>query len=314
MRFWNAGVEKEVVIGKALPYALYGADRKQLIAAGEVVANAVVRDYLHAYAVYASDIASLSGADELIKYGVEKKLPAVLAALSQAYSSASKRIHFGFKMSHNEASPTHPTLLVGVLENGNFVLTVPQLPDGSPLPVAARETWLFRAFYVTSALRFRAAILDVAVAPFAHLYVGPPQNIERQNIRRWPRVQLCIPAVPDAAGDVRFIVVDLSVGGARLAAEARAPLQKGQRVTVQLNLPLMQTEFPITLEAQVRNLYGHADPQQPEVTFYGLLFEKPSQQSMLILHGFVQEQMTAELDRVSQLLAQPSSQPAPKQY
>ena len=303
MRFWNAAVDTELGIGKALPYSLYGADRKLLLAAGEIVANAVVRDHLKANGVYASDMELLSGADELTRYGLEKKLPATLAALSRAYSSASKRKQIGFKMSRNEADAACPTSMIGMLENGNFILSAPRLPNGSPLPVVPGQTWLFRAFYVTAALRFRAQILDVATVPFAHLYVGQPQNIERQNIRRWPRAQLCVPVVPNAAGDVRFIVTDLSVGGVRLAAESREPLQRGQRVVVQMNLPLMQGEFPITLEAQVRNLYGHTDPQHPEITFYGLLFEKPSQLATLIFHGFVQEQMATELDRVSQLLA-----------
>ena len=305
MRFWNAAVETEVVIGKALPYTLYGADRKLLLAAGEVIANAVVRDYLKATAVYASDV-ELSGADEVTRYDIEKKVPASLLALSRAYKSASQRRQFGFKMSRNDSSTAYPALMIGLLENGNFVLSAPQLDDAA-LPVVAGETWLFRAFYVTAALRFRAKILDVATTPFSHLYVGPPQSIHRQNIRHWPRVKLCIPVVPNAAGDVKFIVTDLSVGGARLAAESRAPLTRGQRIAIQMNLPVMQSEFPIALEAQVRNVYGQVDPQHPGITFYGLLFEKPAQLSTLILHGFVQEQMTSELDRVSQLLAQQSS-------
>lgn len=302
MRFWTAAGETEIAIGKTLPYSIYGADRKLLLAAGQIIANAVVRDHLKASGVYCSDAGMLTGAYDVKKFAIERKLSPALLAFTQAYSDAKSRSQFGFKISADEKSTTYTISMVGMLENGNSIMTVPQQADGSPVAIAAGQSWVFRAFYVTAALRFRAEILHVDNEPFPHLYIGPPQLMERQNIRRWPRVQLCKPVNPDGSGEVRYILVDLSVGGARLAAESRAPLVKGQHMTLPVNVPMLQTEYPLTLAAVVLNPYGTSDARHPEIAFYGLQFEKPTQIQLLTLHGFVQEQMCMEMDRVTQLL------------
>jgi hypothetical protein len=302
MRFWTAAGESELVIGKALPYSIYGADRKLLLGAGQIVANAVVRDHLRTSGVYCSDDGMLTGAYDVKKFAIERKLSPALLNFTQAYSDAKARSQFGFKIAADEKGTGYSISMIGMLENGHSIMTAPLLPDGSAVPVAVGQSWLFRAFYVTAALRYRAEILHVGDVPFPHLYIGPPQSMERQNIRRWPRVQLCKPVNPDGSGEVRNIMVDLSVGGTRLAAEARFPLVKGQRVTLPVELPMLQSEYPLILTGVVLNIYGTSDTRHPDIALYGLQFEKPTQLQLLTLHGFVQEQMCAEMDRVTQLL------------
>jgi hypothetical protein len=312
MKFWTVTSESELAIGKALPYSIYGADRKLLLPAGQIIANAVVRDHLKTSGVYCSDEGMLTGSYDVKKFAIERRLSPTLLAFTHTYSDAKTRSQFGFKISSDEKSTGYSVSMIGMLDNGNSVMTAPLLADGSPVPVHAGQSWLFRAFYVTAALRFRADILHANAVPFPHLYIGPPQQMERQNIRRWPRVQLCKPVNPDGSGDVRYIMVDLSVGGVRLAAEARFPLQKGQRLTLPVNLPMLQTDYPLTLTAVVLNVYGSNDADHPDVAFYGLQFEKPTHLQLLTLHGFVQEQMCAEMDRVTQLLADAEKAPKPK--
>jgi len=58
----------------------------------------------------------------------------------------------------------------------------------------------------------------------------------------------------------------------------------------------------------VAGAMGHADPDHPFISFFGLHFDAPSDHALLILHACVQERLAQETDLLSQLLMGESSE------
>jgi hypothetical protein len=119
-------------------------------------------------------------------------------------------------------------------------------------------------------------------------------------VRQWPRTPSCLWA--SRATEPARVIVDVSLGGARLAVDAHATLQPGQMVSLNATLPLAIGRHSLSVEATVLNSYGHADPKHPQIDFFGVRFEAMAEQQRLVLHAFVQEHIAADLDRVWQVL------------
>ena len=69
--------------------------------------------------------------------------------------------------------------------------------------------------------------------------------------------------------------------------------------------------FELNLSASIVSVFGASDGRHPRVQFYGIKFDTSDQLARLVLHGYVSEQLAAELNSFEQLLsaAVPVSEP-----
>lgn len=291
---------KAIVVGRPLPFSIFARDNKLLLAVGRIVPNEFVREGLIRSGIYSGDE---SGEFETAMGSASQLLSGPLADLQSDYRHTSARLQPGFRMEREGQALM--TRVIGVSEDGTgLIMSGPVNMEGVPTDISAGATWTFRALYAVSAVRFQASVGQVATKPFRYFYVSQLTDIDTRNVRKWPRTLTALWA--SRTGEAPRIMTDLSVGGARVAAKDSAPLQQGQSVLLSPSLKLAVSTKELSVNAKVINVYGRADPKHPQITFYGVQFDKLVDWEQLTLHGYVQEHLCLELDRVWQVLAIPS--------
>lgn len=303
-----------VVVGEAMPCSVYGADRKLLLAKGVVIANERMRDAILAHGAYQAMSDVDTGARELplsketaaIGADAQVQLPPAaqsLLDLRERYNDTEGRSRFGLRIARDEKAESFPATVIGVVNDKRYlILTWPTGKDGHQVPMREGEVWLGRLFNATTVFRFLGTVLKVSQAPVPHLHLGLPANIERRMVRRQPRALSALRAALKTRDGEIAIVVDLSVSGARIAVNAATTLTKDARVELFTTVGMVDNLFELHLTGKVSASFGVADPEFPEVRFYGVHFEGLSETATLVLHGYVHEQLVEELDRLGRVL------------
>jgi hypothetical protein len=230
--------------------------------------------------------------------------PDPLEALQRQYANLERRSRFGLRIARDEKSPSYPSTVIGVVSDKRYlILTAPTAEDGSPVAIAKGETWVCRLFNATTVFRFSASVLKVAHEPFPYLYVELPSAIERRMVRKQPRALAALKARLDRPDGRKAVVTDISVTGVRLAVAATTSLSKDSAVLLHADIGMMERTFKLALALRIGPEFGAADSAHPSVHFYGAMFENLSDNSKLVLQGYVHAQLSEELDRLSRVLA-----------
>lgn len=288
-----------LAIGKPVPFAIYSADKTLLLASGRIIPNEFVRESLLRSGKYRSEEDETLGAATARRVAPSPSQSNAIASLQADYQHTLARATSGFRLEKDGHALN--SRVIGVTDDGHgLIMTCPIDPDPKAPSLREGEVWVFRAFYARSAIRFHGTITSIAAKPFPYFVVTDLTDIDRREVREWPRTPSCLWA--SRATEPARIIVDVSVGGARLAVDAHATLQPGQMVSLHAALPMAIGRHSLDVEATVLNSYGHADPNHPQIDFFGVRFEAMAEQQRLILHAFVQEHIAADLDRVWQVL------------
>jgi hypothetical protein len=293
-----------IAVGKALPFSIYDSQRKLLLARGHMVESQRSLQRLLQHGQYYSsghpDSEARSAAEEWTGNGPIDPL----AALNRDYSNIPQRSRCGVKIAPNETGESYLCWVIGVShENRCLVMTAPARPDKALAPISNGQVWFCRMFSSTSVFRFRGAILKVAFEPYPHLHLLVPEVIEKRNIRRTPRALVSLQATLAVPENHYGMIVDLSVGGARVGADKKVALDVGHSVQLATTIEVLGRQQELGLAANVAVVYGAADTRHPDIVFYGLSFEPPDERTTLLLHGYVQEQLANEYDGLGQVLA-----------
>ena len=296
-------IEKDqIVVGKPLPFSVFSADGQLLLAAGRPVDSDRARQMLVNMGAYRSALLSdeRSPSPERNEHAPHK--PGPLIALQKDYGVSSLAKRFAVTMAPNETHEAYNAWVVGATEQ-SLILTAPVRSDGTLVPVTAGQTWLCRTFQVTSAFRFRATILKAIFEPYPHLHLEVPKQVEKRKVRSQPRANVFLNATLDGATPTPCVVLDLSATGGRIAVEQGIRLERGQSARLKFKVNMIDFNFDLALRAQVVGPFGANDSRHPDVGFYGLQFENLTELEALILHGFVNQHLAAELNGLWQVLA-----------
>jgi hypothetical protein len=292
-----------IAVGKALPFSIYDSQRKLLLAQGHVVESARSLERLLEQGQYYKP--EHSGGDRsIVEESLESDPIDPLTALNRDYSNVAQRARCGVKIAPRETGESYLCWVIGVSqENRGLVMTAPARPDKALAPISKGQVWFCRMFSSTSVFRFRGAILKVAFDPYPYLHILVPEVIEKRLIRQLPRALVSLQAtlfVPDS----HFAsVVDLSVGGARVAVDKKLELDVRQPVQLGILIDMLGKTQDLRLQAKVAVVYGVADTRHPGVAFYGVAFDGLDERVTFMLHGYVQQQLAREYDSLGQVLA-----------
>jgi hypothetical protein len=171
------------------------------------------------------------------------------------------------------------------------------------LAIVKGQSVTCRWFNATTAFRFRATILKLAFEPIPLAYLGLPEKVERTIVRQEPRALANLHAVVRVPDSVEALVVDLSVGGARIAVAGELDVEKGQTLELVMRPRMLSRDYMVLLDCTVTAVLGRTEAQHPQVCFYGLSFKKVTDSDLLILHAYVQSCLAVESDWLSQALA-----------
>jgi hypothetical protein len=143
----------------------------------------------------------------------------------------------------------------------------------------------------------------VAFDPYPYLHILVPEVIEKRLIRQLPRALVSLQATLVCPDSNFASVVDLSVGGARVAVDKRLVLDVGHPVELVMSIEVLGRMEELRLQAKVAVVYGVVDTRHPGVAFYGVAFEALDERVTFMLHGYVQQQIASEYDALGQVLA-----------
>ena len=292
-----------IAIGKSLPFSIYDSQRKLLLAQGHVVeSERSLQRLLEHGQYYKADLSA--GPRDVIEEVAEADPVDPLTALGRDYSNIQLRARCGVKLAPKETGESYLCWVIGVShENRCLVMTAPARPDKALAPVTRGQVWFCRMFSSTSVFRFRGAILKVAFEPYPYLHILVPEVIEKRLIRQLPRALVSLQAtlaVPDVH---QVTIVDLSVGGARVAVDKKLALEVGAALHLDVTIEVLGRRQELHLQAKVAAVYGVADTRHPGIAFYGLAFDFLEERIVLMLHGYVQQQLASEYDGLGQVLA-----------
>lgn len=301
-----------IVVGKPMPFSVYGTDGKLLLAKDLPVTSERMREVILTQAAYCVPAENDRGVAHLPIPSEQagaapptlRAVVGALADLRQQYCNDDDRSRFGLRIAKDETSESFGAFVIGVVNDKRYViLTSPVDKQGKLVPIVPNEIWLCRLFNATTVFRFMGRVIKVTGEPLPHLHIELPPNIERRTVRRQPRALCALAATLRRPDGSPAIIIDISTSGVRLAVDIAAKLEKGALVPICTTIKMLDRLFELTLNGRVTAAFGASDPRFPGVHFYGMQLEDVNESAALVLHAYVQEQLTHEFDRLSRVLA-----------
>jgi Flagellar protein YcgR len=304
-----------IVVGKPLPFSVYTADGKLLLAAGRVVETERLRDLI-LQSGHRTELtgggdggadaegtlrtrAARENAEREEEQAAARATP--LERLQKDYTTNNEGRYLSLTMAKSETDKAHPVQLMGV-HSRSIIVTTPVRSDGSLVPILAGQSWLCRTFQMTSAFRFTAVAVKTAFEPYPHAYLKLTKDVEHRRVRGAPRAKVLLKAELSAPDAMPCFLMDLSTSGARLVIDSGLALPKDAPARLNTTLEVLGTQYTLTLEGSIVNAFGPSDSRHPECAFYGLKFATPSERDGLILHGYVGDHLVSELHILWQML------------
>jgi hypothetical protein len=228
---------------------------------------------------------------------------AALDLMARDYADIGARSRIGLRITPGDSKDSYTVSAIGVIRvKSILVLTAPVTEDGALVAVHSGQTLTCRWFGTTTAFRFRARILRTLFEPVPLLHVELPAMVERRTVRGVPRALTNLRSAIKAPQELEAIIVDISISGARIAVRGDALLRHGQEVVLQARPKMINRQFDIIVRGHIVASFGHTDPRHPHVQFFGIEFRELSDQTLMILHAYVQECLALETDVFGQSL------------
>ncbi|MFT3904801.1 MAG: flagellar brake protein [Steroidobacteraceae bacterium] len=189
------------------------------------------------------------------------------------------------------------TSLIGYLNDHAILVTTPGLSlANDAYAMLEGDQFVCRTFSGRRAFAFQTSVLRVATAPFPHLYLSYPQQVEAVVIRKATRVP-CRGEVsiskPGCEGTNAFVATlcDLSLTGAGVQG---GPDLAKQSDGVELTLPGASGQ-ELKIKATVRAVRAAEDGKDPRRCHFGLEFVDLSPDQTSGLLEIVQQRLLEEV-------------------
>ncbi len=246
---------KDIIVGKALPFSVYGADNTLLLAKGQVVSERI-REALLRNGVRPAYRPEEQSEPEQERIEVPETCP--LQAFRNAYARVAGSTRVGFRMSRDDRGESYTAWVIGTHEQRGLMLSAPMSRDNSLVAMADGQTWIFRAFHGTAAFRFSGIVRKVMFDPIPYFHLQLPPTIDMRHVRQRPRAQVCLPAAitlnePQQGDALDGVICDLSSCGLRLALKQSDVLQKQHSLHIRFSVPLLEKSHDICRNAWSMN-------------------------------------------------------------
>ncbi len=268
-----------IQVGQPLPFSVFGADGKLLLAAGRVIESERMREMLMRIGRYRGSLGleddagggpggGLSRGKRDAREAEKEEAPAgppptPLERMRKEFDGNPDARRLTLSIARTEADKAHTVQLLGAYA-GTVVVTAPVNPDGSIVPVQLGQSWVCRTFQMISAFRFAGVVVKVAFDPFPHVCLKLQKDVEQRRVRMSPRARTSLAGelhIPDA---MSCYVADLSATGARVAIDYPLALAKGSTVKLAFAMPMLLEEgASSSLEATIINALGASDTPFP---------------------------------------------------
>jgi len=295
-----------IVVGRPLPFSIFTAEGKLLLAQGRMVESDRLREMLirNGHHCDVTDGAGKKAKSTAERDKEEAPPPPEepLDVLFRDYDAGGDTQHLSISIAKGDNDKPYAVQLMGV-HGQSIIVTAPVQSDGSIVPVLGGQVLICRTFQLTSAFRFTAVTVKAAFEPFPHLLLQLKKEVEQRQIRGAPRARVAVRAELQTPGKTPCVICDLSTGGARIALDiAEFALEKGKQMKLVARFEVLKSKFDLELPVTVMNSLGPTDSRHPNCTFYGLKFDAPGEREGLVLHGYVSEHLLSDFNSLWQML------------
>lgn len=226
-----------------------------------------------------------------------------LEYLALELSDISLRSRSGLSIVPAGSSKSFPIHVMGVVNAHNqLIVTAPVTPEGGLIAVYKGQTLNCHWVNAASTFRFATHIIKVVFEPIPLLYLEIDGAVQRHALRTLPRALVTLRAIIKTPQVSNALITDLSVGGSRIAVGNEVQLQKSQELELIAKPQMLDKEYLVTLRCSVTGALETSRPKNYSVRYYGLRFDNPSEQEMLVVHAYVQQSLAVEADGLTQLL------------
>ena len=192
--------------------------------------------------------------------------------------------------------------IIGFYPGHSLIVSTPKV-QGKYALIRDNQRFIIRALVGNRVCGFETEVLKAYTAPYPHLHIRQPQEIETVVIRRGrrARVNMVISVSNLSQGSSRVrsaVMVNVSVGGALIKA-SRELGDVDEKMSLSFGIAIGNIEKYLKIGATIRNIIPpDADPASPNFGHYqyGLQFTDLNEDASLLLHGFVYGQIVKELD------------------
>jgi hypothetical protein len=309
----TAGSQDGIVVGSPIPFSVYNADRKLLLAKGRIVDSERVRDILIQQGMYQANSSALELDETDVTDNDDTSQPceSPMEIFTREFHASTGQARVGVRVSREENGEGYPCWIIGADETHGLIVTAPTKPDRSLVPSAEGQMWTFRLMYLTAVVKFQATVRKVQFEPVPMLYVSAPKQVEMRNIRISPRVATCFRGSVDVGHPIPMLITDVSINGLRIAVERKQlELKPGQRLKLSFSVNVLGKDYSFKVPAMVIATRHEFDKRFPELQFVGVKIEAQSEMELLVLHSFVYEHTSTDYNSLwKTLLVSGAKQP-----
>lgn len=189
--------------------------------------------------------------------------------------------------------------VVGVMPGQSLIVTTPRV-SGKVAIVRPDTKFTVRVLQGSSIFGFVSSVLQVYSAPFPHLHLAYPREMESIVVRNALRASTDVPGVvrntrhPDSKEHYRRVrLVDLSNSGARLTS--KGPLgQEDDMLSLQFSIDVCEMTENIGVIGKIRGMGKRNVEGDPMRFWTGVQLQSLNRFQKLILHAYVLENFVTD--------------------
>ncbi len=146
--------------------------------------------------------------------------------------------------------------LVGIIPGSNLIIKTPPLADVQDV-LTDGSSVVLRYVHLGQVYGFRSTILRSIIQPSRVTFLSYPDNIEKINLRKIPRVSCYIPATVEYQEiTVKGVVMNISRGGVKFTTRELEDLETKQipaEDQIKISFPILGIEGVKEFQGKVRN-------------------------------------------------------------
>jgi hypothetical protein len=302
---------KDITVGKSLPWTLYDREHNLLLSQGEVI-----RDDKHREALLASGACHELSWEPPKKNGEDVFPAAEESSPKQSENNQSGKSYtfedmklkvgdklnlevpsdYDFRLGSQPPNERFLVKVIGFLKGASLLISAPATAAVNAKLIAGKKV-VMRSFSGQNAFGFSSSIERICKVPYEYMHLSFPDIVQGIVVRKAPRVKTRIIAAvqgskPNGEEQISGLISDISANGASL--DAKQPLgDKGDIIGLTFRVPLHDIEAYLSVKGAIRAVIGGGtiDAQKSDLIRHGLEFQELQPNDRVILQSMIYQQM-----------------------
>ena len=181
-------------------------------------------------------------------------------------------------------------VLIGFLHAQSLIVTLPKRQD-HVVQIDRGDELIVRFSKADSMYAFSTKIMEISQAPYPHIHLTYPENIQAKLLRRGSRIDVAKHAlqlkIRNSDFDGAVTIADISEHGAKLISDNNLG-QLEEKLTIELDLP--QYPEKVELNCKICHTQSYIDEDSNKQTYcHGIEFFELNTMALSFINSFIHE-------------------------